>query len=72
VDHPRGRAEGLAIYGHRFFLAQRSNWPMSIDEQEFAVALAKGSGRTMILLTQTAEPEKFKDELISACVINLA
>ena len=45
---------------------------MSIDEQEFAVALAKGSGRAMILLAQAAEPEKFKDELISACVHNLA
>jgi hypothetical protein len=45
---------------------------MSIDEQEFAVALARGSGRAMTLLAQAAEPEKFKDELISACVSNLA
>ena len=45
---------------------------MSIDEQEFAAALAKGSGRAMILLAQAAAPEKFKDELISACVRNLA
>ncbi|MEO6216203.1 MAG: hypothetical protein ABIO86_09240 [Sphingomonas sp.] len=45
---------------------------MNMDKQEFAVALARGSGRAMILLAQTAEPEKFKDELISACVRNLA
>src|SRR5207302_1676896 len=45
---------------------------MDIDQQEFAAALAKGSGRAMILLGQAAETNRFTDDLVHACLCNLA
>jgi hypothetical protein len=45
---------------------------MSISQQEFAAALAKGTGRAMILLRQAAGTEDFKAALIHACVCNLS
>ncbi|MCI3134305.1 hypothetical protein [Phenylobacterium aquaticum] len=45
---------------------------MTILDEEFAAALAKGSGRAMKLLLQAPERKGLHDQIIRACVSNLA
>jgi len=45
---------------------------MSVSPEEFIAALAKGSGRTMILMRQSPDRQVFQDALFAACVHNLA
>ncbi|MGA2951192.1 MAG: hypothetical protein ABSD80_03045, partial [Caulobacteraceae bacterium] len=45
---------------------------MNADPKEFSAALARGSGRAMILLRQARGDGSFKDALVRACICNQA
>jgi hypothetical protein len=44
---------------------------MSLSSEEFTAALAKGSGRAMILLCQSPDRKEFQEQLFAACVHNV-
>lgn len=45
---------------------------MNLGQNEFATALARGSGRAMVLLRQSTEKESFREALVHACLRNVA